>query len=316
MNRSFGARVADRCKTASPGKTLLMSSASEMVQSVEVFWVAVEGVIGVGKSTLMSILMPRLRKVCCFFFSPSLRSIVPQQEFGDNRVYEVPENVEELMKSNLFQKYCRKPKKYAYEFQTMFFDARTEDFLEQWAHIESDVAETTSPFDRRDPLTSVVHKRIVILSERSILSDSIFMRVQFECGHVNHRQLANYNKLNSRWRGMYPIEPGLVIYCQAGPTVDAAITLCQQRIVERGRDGEEVLVTPKYNTMVLQEHDRVFGGGTKVARFHMGNDLKGFFSVPVVVFDTTENYRDDAAVELKKSAEVLAHIREVLHQST
>jgi deoxyadenosine/deoxycytidine kinase len=194
-----------------------MSSEAQPQQEVEVLWVDIEGVIGVGKSTLMGILAPRLTR-----------------EFGPNRVFLVPENVEELMKSQLFQKYCRKPKKYAYEFQTMFFDARTEDFLTQWARIEQEVAETACPaFDSVVDDTGVVRKRVIILSERSILSDAIFMRVQFEEGHVKKRQLDNYKKLNSRWRTMYPICPGLVVYCHA------TIPLCQERIVERARDGEE-----------------------------------------------------------------------------
>jgi deoxyadenosine/deoxycytidine kinase len=289
MNASIGSRVTEQCKTVKSGTPIRMSSDAEPNQSVSVLWVDVEGVIGVGKSTLMGVLMPRLRK-----------------EFGENRVFEVPENVGELMRSNLFQKYCRKPKKYAYEFQTMFFHARTEDFLAQWARIEEDVAESTSPFDYISD--DGVEKRVIILSERSILSDSIFMRVQFEQGHVKQRQLDNYAKLNGMWRSLYPVAPGLVIYCRA------EIPLCQKRIVERHRDGEEALVTESYNTAVLEQHEKVFGNGATVARFHMGRDLDWFF-VPVVAFDTTENYRDDELVRLKKSTEILSHIKDNLSRT-
>jgi hypothetical protein len=67
------------------------------------------------------------------------------------------------------------------------------------------------------------------------------------------------------------------------------------------------LVTPAYNTAVLREHERVFGNGQSVATFDMGNELKTF-TVPVVSFDTTENYRDNRDIELKRSAEVISHI--------
>jgi len=90
------------------------------------------------------------------------------------------------------------------------------------------------------------------------------------------------------------------------------VDLCQQRIRERKREAEEDLVTPEYNGLVLREHDRLFlqpGSVFVVKGFVGGGPFQDPLAIPVVVVDTTENYRDDSRLALKKSSELLNHIK-------
>lgn len=266
---------------------------------VDIFWVTIEGPIGAGKTELCNVLLPRLRET-----------------FGENRVFFVPENIDETMQSGLFQDFQRDPKRYAYQFQTVLFRTRTDDFLANWTRMLDVVGETPDPIHDAFHHTETIEaegwrhrRRVILVTERSILSDAIFMQIQNTLGNATDRELNDYMKLNAAWRLLYPAKPNLVIYCRAGSTVEGIVSLCDKRIKERRREAEEVLVTPEYNRVLLEEHERVFNNPAmgSTARFHMGNQLRPF-SVKVVLFDTTENYRDNKDVALKKSSEIISHI--------
>lgn len=103
LKQSIGSTVLHELSGGNVSKVLLSDGTV-----LEVFWVTVEGVIGAGKSTLIEKLLPRFRAI-----------------FGENRVFFVPEN-EQLLKSQLFNDYCADPKRWAYQFQTVCFNRRTE----------------------------------------------------------------------------------------------------------------------------------------------------------------------------------------------
>lgn len=103
LKQSIGSTVLHELSGGNVSKVLLSDGTV-----LEVFWVTVEGVIGAGKSTLIEKLLPRFRTI-----------------FGENRVFFVPEN-EQLLKSQLFNDYCADPKRWAYQFQTVCFNRRTE----------------------------------------------------------------------------------------------------------------------------------------------------------------------------------------------
>ena len=254
-----------------------------------IFWVTLEGPIGAGKTELFKVLAPSLK-----------------QHFGTGRIFFVPEPIDELISSGLFQDYQHDPKRWAFEFQTTFFDKRTDYFRTAFHAMLETLASTSSPHDTEDMKTAIM------LSERSIVSDTCFMRVQYECGHVSQASLDRYLDLNAKWRELYQgVAPGLIIYCRAGSDFESTVALCQQRIRERKREAEEDLVTPHYNGLVLKEHDRLFlgrQGGFVVSGF-AGHAA---ITIPVVVVDTTENYRDDERVAMKKSGELLAFIQSSL----
>lgn len=258
-------------------------------QRARVFWITLEGPIGAGKSELCRVLVPRL-----------------EERFGTDRIFYVDEPIDELVESGLFQEYQRDPKRLAFEFQVTFFDKRTDYFRAAFSNMLHKLATTSVPQDESQGI-----KTAIMLSERSILSDTCFMRVQNECAHCSNATLDRYLGINKKWRELYHgVAPGLVIYCRAGTTTDAIVDLCQQRIRERKRPAEEELVTPLYNSIVLEQHDRVFlaYGGAFVVGFAGHPSL----IVPVVVCDTTDNYRDDAGIATRKAAELLQHIRDAL----
>jgi len=255
-----------------------------------IFWVTLEGPIGAGKTELFKVLSPKL-----------------EEHFGKDRIFFVPEPIDELMSSGLFQEYQHDPKRWAFEFQTTFFHKRTLYFREAYDRMLKKLASTSVPQDEQSVKTAIV------LSERSIVSDTCFMRVQYECGHVNEDSLHRYLDLNAMWRELYRgIAPNLIVYCRAGTDTASIVDLCQQRIRERKREAEEDLVTPEYNGLVLREHDRLFlqpGSVFVVKGFVGGGPFQDPLAIPVVVVDTTENYRDDSRLALKKSSELLNHIK-------
>lgn len=244
------------------------------------FWVSVEGVIGAGKSELLKILLPRLR-----------------ERYGELFVVHVPENVEALQETGLFQKFNNDPKRHAYRVQTMFFHTRTHEFLLKW---EATITQLSLL-----PIEHVDGRTVIILSERSIVTDTIFMRVNTILGNADESELADYLNLNKMWRRVYPTTPRLFVYCKPAHDRSQSLATCDTRIHERQRDSEANLVTKDYNGVVYDEHVKVFEVGQ--CSIDAGSDAQTL-CVPVVTLLSDENYRDDATVALNKSTEVLGHI--------
>lgn len=239
----------------------------------QALWVTVEGPIGAGKSELLKMILPHLQK-----------------QYGKSRVCFVPENVERLMESGLFQKAQHDPKRYTYQLQTMFFHARTQEFL-------------SSLYQTLEDLFTNQDETLIVVSERSILSDAFFMHIHHELGNIDDGEMGDYSSLHSMWRRLYPIHPSLIVYCKASAgNTDTALDTCQERIKERGRDSEQELVTKDYNKFVLDEHERAFSTGTYKSTMTGEGDV---FEIPVLVFDTSENYRDDPEIAYRKTREVL-----------
>lgn len=286
MKPSLDSQLLQGLKRGSPALVDLPGTSGEKAR---VFWVTLEGPIGAGKTELCKVLTPRL-----------------VEHFGKDRVFYVAEPIDELMRSGLFQDYQRDPKRWAFEFQTTFFNKRTDYFREAYDNMIHTLATTRVTQDDQNGC-----KTAILFSERSIVSDTCFMRVQYECGHCSEDTLGRYLDLNSKWRELYRgVVPGLVVYCRAGTERTGIIDLCQRRIRERKREAEEDLVTPEYNGLVLKEHDDLFMPTHKGGCLVPGFSGKELLSIPVVVVDTTENYRDDERVALKKSGELLECICE------
>lgn len=167
-----------------------------------------------------------------------------------------------------------------------------------------------------------LHRRAVIISERSILTDRIFVKVQELYGTMTESEIEDYARLNNQWtRGLYPIRPNLAILCLPASGISdgtETIDICQDRIEERNRnDGAELkLVQKSYNKVVLEAHNLVLNpegakpGTMSVAEFVI-RERRGIaevFQLPVFHFDTTENYRDDESVADRKASEILDRI--------
>jgi len=263
------------------------------VTNLNVFWVTVEGPIGAGKTEFIKVLEKGLK-----------------EQFGQNRVFVLFENVQKLLDSGLFQLYQKDPVKYAWRFQVNFFHTRTKDFLDCWENvIQPTVRKTYNP-EQDVFMGGELYKKIIIVTERCIFSDVIFMDVQYALGNVTFDEYEEYMSLNKMWTRLYPVKPNLVLYCKPGYDVDTIIDKCQERIQERNRDSEKHLVTKDYNAMVLFQHDEVFDSEniTGADGFRYTDSAIFGAKVRIVHMDTTENYRDDERVALKKSKEVINHV--------
>jgi len=248
--------------------------------TLDVFWVSIEGPIGAGKSTLMEKLRGQL-----------------QAYYGEHNVVLMPENIDKLMQSGLFQEYQKDPKRWAYLFQTKMFHHRTIEFMIELHQLEK-TAQATSMLGGwwgKD----AKKKKVVVITERSIMSGEAFMNVQRRCGNVTDMEYDTYMDMHQMWKSLNPVHPSLIIYCTPGVDKDKIVDTCQERIVERDRDSEKELVTKAYNKVVLEEHENLFGGGA--------------FPIPVMRVDTTENYKSDDRIAMKKSAEVLDAINKHWH---
>jgi deoxyadenosine/deoxycytidine kinase len=201
------------------------------------------------------------------------------------------ENIDSLMESGLFQKYQKDPKRWAYLFQTKMFDLRTDEFLNTISKLQGSIMTSRAALLK----AFAEDRRVVIITERSIMSGEVFMNVQQRQGHVDATEYDTYMTMHAKWKHLYPVHPSLVIYCTPGKESSQIVDVCQDRIRERARDAEEELVTRAYNTILLEEHERMFGGGA--------------FPIPVMRMDTTENYKTDERIALKKSGEVLEAIK-------
>ena len=224
------------------------SNFTQIGDNLSVFWASIEGPIGAGKSTLGAKLNEHLKTK------------------GYN-VFYLSEYITPLMESGLFQDYCANPERFAYQFQTKMFHERTRQFLTLW---HSSIQHTSG--------------KVVIITERSIVSDTIFMHVQLDQGKCSQRELDDYLALNEMWRSLYPVAPNLFIYCK--PSGETA-NVCQGRIEERQRPGERVLVDVEYNKCVLKHHEKMF-----------------LQREDVLLFDSLPNYRDDESVAGAKCEEI------------
>lgn len=270
-----GGKFHTQSPSKSPPKEVCGFVPTTRAGRLDVFWVSVEGPIGAGKSTLMA----RLQDTLGLFFGPA-------------NVVLLSENIDELLQSGLFQEYQKDPKRWAYLFQTKMFDFRTDEFLQALKPLQ----ERAKQAQAQGPLLLIQpQQRVVIITERSIMSGEVFMNVQQRQGNVNAHEYETYMAMHAKWKQLYPVHPSLIIYCTPGTDSARIVDVCQERIRERARDAEEALVTRAYNTLLLEEHERMFGGGA--------------FPVPVMRVDTTENYKTDERIALKKSGEVLEAIK-------
>jgi len=260
-----------------PGWSLLFNDVSGFTPTtrygiLDVFWVSMEGPIGAGKTTLMQKIYGSLA-----------------DRFGMLNVFLLLENIDELLKSGLFQKYQEDPKRWAYLFQTKMFHFRTTEFKQELARIHNCAKELHAPTGvcYGDPTP----RRVIIITERSIMSGEAFMNVQRRRGNVDEMEYSSYMEMHEMWKQLYPVHPRLIIYCTPGADTETIVDKCQERIEERDRESEQKLVTKDYNRIVLEEHEKLFGGGA--------------FIVPVIRMDTTANYKSDERVAMTKSTEVM-----------
>lgn len=134
----------------------------------------------------------------------------------------------------LLVKFYEDPTRYSYLFQTMAFHDRAVEARQVYLD---------------NPRTQI------FIAERSVFSDTIFMRMLRDSGQCSELEFASYVKWWKMWHLVVPWTPNLFIYLK--PTVDTAM----KRVANRSRDGESK-VSSDYQTSLEQYHDQVFSGNS------------------------------------------------------
>jgi deoxyadenosine/deoxycytidine kinase len=206
--------------------------------------IAIESIIGAGKSTLLyDCLLPILSK-------------------RGWRVTIVDEPVSKWNKSGLLEKFYEDPKRWAYHFQTKAFHDRVKECQKQFENH----AETTEVF----------------LLERSVFSDTIFMKTLLEQGVITDFEYSDYLDWWSLWEKVVPFQPDIFIYLKPD------LEVCMKRVQERARDGE-CNISIDYQRILQKKHDEFFGKFVEIAPKHF---------VPVYHLCTNANFRDFPEVKL------------------
>lgn len=217
--------------------------------------IAVEGIIGAGKTTLLKeCLLPILLK-------------------KGWKVTLVEEPVEKWKESGILKKFYENPSRYAYHFQTKAFHDRIQACREQFQKNK----------DKTD----------IFLLERSIFSDTIFMKCLYEQNIIDSMELSDYTKLWEMWEELMPFQPDLIFYLK--PSID----VCMARLKERAREGEET-VSLDYQSHLEEKHDEIFAHTFS----HEEKEVKqGCFEmstgqfIPALVLETNSNFKEDEATQ-------------------
>ena len=214
--------------------------------------ISIEGIISCGKSSLVE------------------KCLVPFLKEKGYTVYLIKEPVKKWEESGLLARFYADPKRYAYHFQSKVCHdliKEVENIYKKWQKefICTPQPTTLSPMLEQNclatlsPTAAAPHdvrlaEKVIFISERSVISNSIFARMLAEDGTMDSLEYDHYLECWEMWTRLLPIWPSLFIYLKPD------LELCMQRLKERNREGENV---PKeYQQKLSEHHDQVFGNGS------------------------------------------------------
>lgn len=191
--------------------------------------VAIEAIIGAGKTTLVSKLLGMARTHIL-------------AEDSKCALFEAREPVQEWKDSGAFAEFYRDQRANASQFQTYVFSTRIGEFADRYA--EALAWAELSP-----------RHTAVIVSERSCWGDRLFKRVMEANGNMTPAQARMYEGSFAAWqKTVGGRRPDLVIWLRTDP-VEA-----KRRIDLRQREDE--VVTLEYLRQLHGQHEAALGGGT------------------------------------------------------
>jgi len=202
--------------------------------------IVVDAIIGAGKTTLI--------REC----------LIPHLTARGWRVTEVREPVDKWKETGRLQQFYKDPSRRGYQFQTMAFHDR--------------IKEARDKFEKYKDATDI------FILERSIFTDSIFMKMLFESGTIDQTEYEDYCSLWEMWKNLMPFQPDMFIYLKP------SLTVCMDRLRNRNRDGEAG-VSEDYQKKLEEKHDEFLGANY----VSMGN----FRCVPRILLNTDANFKDD-----------------------
>lgn len=175
------------------------------------FTLIVDGIIGAGKSTLIN------------------EGLIPRLREKGWRVTLIKEPAADC--GEILERFYADPRRWAYHFQTKAFHDRVREFCKMW----TDNYETTDIF----------------ISERSVMSDTLFMSTLHTLGDIDDLEWDHYMQWWSMWSEIVPMRPDLFVY------LDPDVGEAMGRIKTRGRKGEENIES-SYQELLKEKHDAMF----------------------------------------------------------
>lgn len=206
--------------------------------------IVIDGIVGSGKTTLIE------------------KCLVPLLSERGLKITVVREPVEKWQNDGLLERFYQDQRRWGYHFQTKAFHDRVLECIEK--------------FEKYGTYTDV------FLLERSIFSDSLFMKMLHEDKVVDDVEMKHYTEWWSLWSRLMPFEPDLFVYLK--PDLNVAMG----RVKERSRGGEDG-ISVEYQHRLQQKHDEFLGGDTvSISESHY---------VPCFHMATNSNFRDDPDVK-------------------
>ena len=178
------------------------------------FVLVIDGIIGAGKSTLVN------------------RCIIPILGERFNIVF-IPEPIEEWKSSGRLEQFYSDPARRAYQFQTRVFHDRIKM-----------VREYVSNAKKRGQVD-------LYILERSIFTDTLFMKTLLEQGTIDRSEYDDYTQLWNMWVELMPIEIDLFLYLK--PSLKTVMS----RLALRNRKGEGGVST-EYQSILEKHHNEFF----------------------------------------------------------
>lgn len=203
--------------------------------------VVIDGIIGAGKTTILDV----------------IKNELSNQGWRVGIIQEPVENWKQGVSKepSILEKFYADPKRYAYQFQTVAFHDRVKACINGWDRYVG--------YD-------------IVLAERSVHTDNLFMELLFDEKHIDHTELKNYRDWWNMWTELIPYTPSLYFYLKP------SINECMKRIASRNRKGEVDGVTLEYQQSLGKKHDEFYSSGKLQVRDTV---------VDMITFESDEDFR-------------------------
>ncbi len=213
--------------------------------------VVVEGIIAAGKTSLIE------------------QCLCPLLTVRGYRVTVVNEPVEKWKKNGRLKLFYDDPARRGFQFQTVAFHDR--------------VMETRIQHAKHNKTTDIY------ILERSIFSDTLFMKMLRDLGHVDETEYEDYMNLWTMWSMLMPFSPDVFIYLKPG------VDLSMKRLKNRAREGETG-ISEDYQSQLEAKHEDLLGGDTITIEIGpINGEKKHEKIVPILKLTTEDDFRTNEA---------------------